>query len=185
MPASNLPPRADAMYTSGWWNFATAAADAGFGSGGWDYTLTDATSAGAQLAGQYRGLETFDTVGLSQMFSRARSIANASLSFTQAEDHALLDESMVGLAPWARSDAEMAAQPAYQIKAHVTYVDEFGTEYTEILTATDTGPLSRTVGGMRGRIADKMDALLAAGENTRYPSGATLTGIGRITILAV
>lgn len=173
------------MYNSAWWGFATYAAEAGFGSGHYDFTLTDATSAGAQLHGQYRGFDSFYTVGLSQMFSRARSIANSSLAFTQADNTALLDDSMVGLAPWARAETEMAAQPQYQFRVEATYTDEFGTSYTEVLTATDTGPLSRTVGGLRNRIADKVDALLASGENTRYPSGAVLQGIGRVTILAV
>lgn len=180
------------MYTTGigetrsqWWNFAVQAAEAGFGEpGGYTFQLNDFSSAAAQVR-DTPGLGNYSPIGVSQLFARARSIANSSLALTTADDTARLDTSMIGLAPWARDQGAMDTMPVWQIKAEVTYTDAEGFSYTETLTAMESQVLPSSVGGLRSLASIKFQSLLDAGANTRYPEDAQLVSIGRMTILEV
>lgn len=180
------------MYTTGpgqvrsqWWNFAVQAAEEGFNTPeGYTFQLNDFSAAAAEIRGT-PGLANYNPIGVSQLFARARTIANSSLTLTNADDSARLDDSMKALAPWAGDPAARGGIPVWQIKAEVTYTDAEGVSYTETLTAMESQVLPSTVGGLRNLAKIKFQSLLDAGANTRYPEEAQLVSIGRMTILEV
>ena len=80
----DLPPRAAAMYQT-WWNFANYAANATNPDGSWAYTVADASSAASQINRDvYSGQGGYNPIGLSQLFSIARQLGNATNAIGQA-----------------------------------------------------------------------------------------------------
>jgi hypothetical protein len=181
----NLPPRAAALYNV-WWSFVSFAASAVDALGNFKYTLTDASSAAADIAktvaGAYAG---YNPIGLSQLFSAARNIAKAGAALGAADAEAQIDESMVAEAPWARPLADQLAMPSWQARTEVQYINEAGVQVTEYFTVGIEQTLPSSVGDLQSQIEGSLDTMLTAAPNEGTPRRGQLVAVNSITLLSV
>lgn len=181
----DLPPAADAMYKT-WWSFANYAANAKNADGTWAFSVADASSAASQIAkdvgGQYA---SWSPIGLSQLFSRARTIGNATNSLGAAEGAVSIADSMVAEAPWSRPSAEQAALPMWQARVTMTYTDAAGVQQEGISVVNISQVLPSSVASLQAQMELRVADQLAAPPGTGTPRTGTLGAITSITLLAV
>ncbi|HEV2222424.1 MAG TPA: hypothetical protein VGR84_05420 [Candidatus Acidoferrales bacterium] len=180
-----LPDAAAAMYST-WWSFANYAANAKTEDGGWAFSVADASAAASQISktvgGQYA---SWNPIGLSQLFSRARTIGNATNSLTAAEGVAGIDQSMVAEAPWSRAAAEQAVSPMWQARVEMTYVDPAGVEQKGISVVNISQVLPSSVASLQAQMELRVADQLTAPPGTGTPRTGALVSVDSITLLAV
>jgi hypothetical protein len=180
-----LPGAAQAMYDT-WWQFASYAATATNQDGSYAYTVTDASSAASQINKDvYGGQGGYNPIGLSQLFSAARSISNAGRALTTADDSGQISQSMVAAAPWGRSGDQQAAMPQWQARAQITYTDPAGTEIQDYTTVTISQVLPSSIGSLRAQMGLRIQDQLSSPPGTGTPRSGQLVSVDSITLLAV
>jgi hypothetical protein len=181
----NLPPRAAALYNV-WWSFVSYAASAVDAAGKFLYTLTDASSAASDIAKTIGGAyAAYNPIGISQLFSAARTIARAGAALGSADASAQIDEKMVAPAPWARPLADQLAMPSWQARTQVQYINEAGVQVTEYFTVGIEQTLPSSVGDLQSQIEGSLDTMLTAAPNEGTPRRGQLVAVNSITLLSV
>jgi hypothetical protein len=181
----NLPPAAQAMYST-WWSFALQAATSRDEGGAYKYDVATFQSAASMIRQDVGGdYLNYNAPGLSQLFSAGRQIGNAQGALAAAAPGDALTSDMVGQAPWQRSDADQLAMPAWQVRAEVTYTDEAGVEQSGTFTVQVSQVLPSTVGSLQAQMALRITDMLATPPGTGTPRSGTLTAVGPLTILQV
>lgn len=181
----DLPPQADAMYKT-WWSFANYAANAREADGSYSFTVADLSSAASQISKTVGGAySAYNPIGVSQLFSIARRISNASGALGDAPGSAPVDASMVAEAPWSRSPAEQAAMPMWQARVTMTYTDAAGVQQEGISVVNISQVLPSSVASLQAQMELRIADQLAAPPGTGTPRTGTLDSIDSITILAV
>lgn len=173
------------MYTT-WWSFVNYAANAKNPDGTWAYGVTDAQSAASAINRDvYSGQGGYNPIGLSQLFSTARKIGNATDTLGTAPDVSPITGNMVAEAPWSRSAADQAALPMWQARVTMTYTDEFGVTQTGYSVINISQVLPSTVGSLNAQLALRAQDQLSSPPGTGTPRSGTLTSIDSVTLLAV
>ncbi len=180
-----LPSRAEAMYNT-WWSFANYAANAKDAAGNWAYTVTDASSAASEISrtvgGQYA---SWSPIGMSQLFSAARKIGNATDALTTADPASPITPGHVAEAPWSRSQADQAALPMWQARVSMTYTDESGITQTGFSVVNISQVLPSSVGSLNAQLQLRVQDQLSSPPGTGTPRSGSLDSIESITLLAV
>lgn len=180
-----LPPLADAMYKT-WWSFANYAANAVDAAGKFLYSVTDASSAASQINKDvYGGQGGYNPIGLSQLFSVARKIGNATSALSSADSGGSIDLSMVAEAPWSRSAAEQAALPMWQARIAMTYTDAEGVQQQGIAVVNISQVLPSSIASLQAQMELRVADQLSAPPGTGTPRSGQLDSIDSITLLAV
>lgn len=173
------------MYST-WWNFANYAANARAADGSYSFNVADAQSAASQVNRDvYGGQGGYNPIGLSQLFSTARKLGNATNQLAGAADASPITPAMVAEAPWSRSAAEQAAMPVWQARVSMTYTDEFGVTQTGISVINITQVLPSSVGSLNAQLALRAQDQLSSPPGTGTPRSGTLVSIDSVTLLAV
>lgn len=181
----DLPPKAAALYGV-WWQFVRYAASAVDAAGKFLYTLTDVSSAASDIAKTIGGdYSSYNPIGISQLFSRARDIAKASASLASAQASDQIDASMVAEAPWSRSLPDQLTMPSWQAQTSATYINEAGQTVTEWFTVGIEQVLPSTVGDLQTQIAASLDSMLTAAPREGSPRRGQLVGVNSISLLAI
>lgn len=181
----DLPPLADAMYKT-WWSFANFAATAVDAAGKYLYNVTDASSAASAINRDiYGGAGGYNPIGLSQLFSIARRIGNATKTIDSSPDSAQITPGMVTEAPWSRPLSQQAASPQWQARVSMTYTDEAGVQQTGYGIVNISQVLPSSIGSLRAQVALRIADQLASPPGTGTPRSGSLDSIDSITLLAV
>lgn len=181
----DLPPRAQALYST-WWSFVSYAANAVDATGAFSYTLTDVSSAASEISKSVGGdYANYNPVGISQLFSVARNIAKAGAALAAADASSQIDQSMVAEAPWSRSLADQLAMPSWQARSQVTYINEAGQQVSEWFTVGIDLVLPSTVGDLQSQIASSLDGMLTAAPNEGTPRRGQLLSVDSLTLMSV
>lgn len=181
----DLPAQADAMYKT-WWSFANYAANAREADGSYSFTVADVSSAASSISKTVGGAySAYNPIGLSQLFSVARKIGNATASLGNAAGAAGIDLSMVAEAPWSRPAAEQAAMPMWQARVTMTYTDSAGVQQEGISVVNITQVLPSSVASLNAQMALRVQDQLSSPPGTGTPREGTLNDITSITLLSV
>lgn len=181
----DLPPAASAMYKS-WWSFVNYAASQVDDQGRYSFGPTDVSSAASEISRTVGGpYASYNPIGVSQLFSVARTIANSSAALNAADASSPITAGMVAEAPWSRSAAEQTALPMFQVRAEVTYLDQAGVQNTGFYTIQIPQVLPSTVGSLQAQMTLRVQDMLAAPEGTGTPRTGQFVAIGPMTLLQV
>lgn len=173
------------MYNT-WWSFANYAANAQNPDGSWAYTVADASAAAAEVSRTVGGAyASWSPIGMSQLFSVARKLGNATNSIGSADASSPISPSMVAEAPWSRSQADQAASPQWQARVSMTYTDESGVQQTGISVVNISQVLPTSVGSLTAQLNLRVQDQLASPPGTGTPRSGSLDSIDSITLLAV
>ena len=181
----DLPALADAMSKT-WWSFANYAASAVDAAGNYLFTVADASSAASQINRDvYGGQGGYNPIGLSQLFSVARKIANATKTVDAADDSAPITPGMVQEAPWSRPTGQQTAAPQWQARVEMTYTDPAGITQPGYTIVQISQVLPSSVGSLRAQLALRIQDQLSTPPGTGTPRSGQLDSIDSITLLAV
>lgn len=181
----DLPTQADAMYKT-WWAFVNNLANARDDQGKYAVNVAQAQAIASEVFPSFEGTAApYNPIGLSQLFSVARKIGNASGAVAAAPGGAPIDASMVAEAPWSRSPAEQAAMPMWQARVTMTYTDAAGVQQEGISVVNITQVLPSSVASLQAQMFLRIVDQLAAPPGTGTPRTGTLDSVDSITILAV
>lgn len=173
------------MYKT-WWGFANYAASQRNEDGSWALSMPAVSEAAKTVAdtvgGQYAN---WNPIGLSQLVSKALTIANATNSLGAAEGGATIADSMVAEAPWSRSPGEQANLPMWQARAEITYVDPEGVEIKGITVVNISQVLPSSVASLQAQMQLRIQDQLSSPPGTGTPRQGTLVSVDSITLLAV
>lgn len=173
------------MYKT-WWAFVNNLANARDQSGDYAVTIAQAQSIAADIYPDVEGtVAKYNPIGLSQLFSTARRIGNATNSLSSAAGGAGIDQSMVAEAPWSRSAAEQAAMPMWQARVTMTYTDPSGVQQEGIAVVNITQVLPSSVASLQAQMELRVQDQLSAPPGTGTPREGTLDSVDSITLLAV
>lgn len=132
----DLPPAAADMYKT-WWKWVNGWASSGLTAPGAVFTLPQVQSVASNVYPDFEGtVARYNPIGLSQLFSVARRIANSSVAVSTAPDSSPVTGAMVAEAPWSRSAVDQAVLPLWQARVSITYLDSAGIQLTGITTVT-------------------------------------------------
>jgi len=138
-----------------WWNLITDFANNGF-------TVTETISAANQIARDSGTSLSFqDNSSISQLYGYARGIVNSGNAFQAASPEFGITPDMIGLAPYARDDAEMLTYPTYHVRFEYTYIDQAGVQQTVWKTSVFNDVLPSTVGQLTSDVLDDAEAMAA------------------------
>lgn len=181
----DLPAAAQAMYKT-WWSFASYAATAKNPDGSWAFSVTDASSAASDInRNVYGGQGGYNPIGLSQLFSRARAIGNATGNLAAAAPGDTITPGMVSEAPWSRPAAEQAALPMWQARVSMTYTDAAGVTQEGISVVNISQVLPATIASLQAQIELRVADQLLAPPGTGTPRSGSLVSVDSITLLQV
>lgn len=181
----DLPAQADAMYKT-WWSFVSYAANAREADGSYSFSVTDVSSAASQISRDVGGAySSYNPIGVSQLFSVARKIGNATTSLATAAGSAPIDLSMVAEAPWSRSAAQQAASPQWQARIGITYADPSGVVQEGITVVNISQVLPSSVASLQAQMELRVADQLGSPPGTGSPREGSLVSINSITLLAV
>lgn len=181
----DLPAAADAMYKT-WWSFANYAANAREADGTYSFTVTDTSAAASEVSKTVGGaFASYNPIGISQLFSVARKIGNATSALGRADPSAPIDPSMVAEAPWSRPAAEQAAMPQWQARVAITYTDAAGVQQQGISVVNISQVLPSSVASLQAQIELRIADQLASPPGTGTPRSGQLDSVDSITLLAV
>lgn len=173
------------MYNT-WWSFANYAANAQNPDGSWAYTVADASAAASEISRTVGGAyASWSPIGMSQLFSVARKLGNATSTIGSADASSPITPSMVAEAPWSRSQADQAASPQWQARVSMTYTDENGVQQTGISVVNISQVLPTSVGSLTAQLNLRVQDQLASPPGTGTPRSGSLDSIDSITLLAV
>lgn len=122
-----------------------------------------------------------DTGIIDQLASFARGIDDATNNLTAADDAALIDSTMVSLAPWSMDLNQYNTSPSWRAQIEVQYADENGVAQTTWRWVTGITDLNMTVGDLRSQMADAADAM-SIGTVPGGGIGGVVTGVGAISL---
>jgi hypothetical protein len=169
-----LPPKADALVNT-WWQFVTYAAHAVDAQGKFSYTLTDTSAAASEISKTVGGAyASYSPIGISQLFSIARTMAKAGIALRAADHAGPIDDTMVAEPPWSRPLADQLAAPAWHVTANVNYINEAGDQVQEFFTVLVEQTLPSTVGDLHGQVLSSLDSMLTAPPGQGTPRRGTL-----------
>lgn len=181
----DLPTQAANMYNT-WWSFANYAANAQNPDGSWAYTVADASAAAAEISRTVGGnYESWSPIGMSQLFSVARKLGNATNQVGAADASSPITPGMVAEAPWSRSQADQAASPQWQARMSITYTDESGVQQTGITVVNISQVLPTSVGSLTAQLQLRVQDQLSSPPGSGTPRSGSLDSIDSITLLAV
>ena len=181
----DLPARARAMYRN-WWSFVSYAASAVSSAGQWLYTLTDATSAASDIARSIGGVfASWDPIGLSQLFSAARRIAGIGQTIGQAGEETVTATLDIPEAPWSRPVDEQVANPAWQARTSVTYINEIGEQVTEYFVVGIEQALPPTVGSLKSQVSTGIEQMLTGQQENGTPRRGQLVSVDNIELMSI
>jgi hypothetical protein len=181
----DLPPLADAMYKT-WWSFTNYAANAREADGRYSFTVTDTSSAASEISKTVGGaFASYSPIGISQLFSIARKIGNATSALAAADPAAPINPAHVAEAPWSRTAAEQAAMPMWQARVAITYTDAAGVQQQGISVVNISQVLPSSVASLQAQIALRVTDQLASPPGTGTPRSGQLDSVNSITLLAV
>lgn len=173
------------MYKT-WWSFVSYAASATGPIGQFLYTLTDATSAAADIAKSIGGVfAKWDPIGLGQLFAAARRIAGIGQTISTAPDETLTSTLTVPEAPWSRTQEQQLADPQWQARTQVTYINEVGDQVQEYFTPIVSTALPPTVGDLKAQVSSSIDSMLQGTSEQGTPRRGQLISVDSITLMAV
>lgn len=180
-----LPNAADAMYKT-WWSLAQQAANTLNPDGSYAYGPADLSSAASQISKTVGGpYESYNPIGLSQLFGIARRMANAAKNLFSSSGSSGIDTSMIAEAPWSRSLPEQAAMPMWQARITMTYTDPEGVQQTGISVVNISQVLPSSVDSLMAQMQLRVQDQLSAPPGTGTPRSGQLDSIDSITLLAV
>lgn len=122
-----------------------------------------------------------DTGIIDQLASFARGIDTATQNLSGADDSALIDSTMVSLAPWSMDLNQYNTSPSWRAQIEVQYADENGQAQTTWRWVTGITDLSMTVGDLRSQMAGAA-AAMSIGTVPGGGIGGTVTGVGAISL---
>lgn len=173
------------MYNT-WWSFANYAANAQNQDGSWAYTVADASAAASEISRTVGGAyETWSPIGMSQLFSVARKLGNATNQIGNADGSSPITPGMVAEAPWSRSQAEQAASPQWQARISMTYTDEAGVQQKGITVVNISQVLPTSVASLTAQLQLRVQDQLSSPPGTGTPRSGSLDSVDSITLLAV
>lgn len=185
MPVADLPPSAQAMYST-WWTTVQAWANQVNPDTGRAYSVTDVSAAASQLHQEFPGqFPAYSPPGVSSLFSQALQIVNARNALGAADPSVAIDASMVARPPWSADAAAMAAFPTWQVRSEVTYTTAEGITETGIFTSKIEFILPRSVGNLAAVVEQQVASMLASPPGTGTPRAGSLDSVDSITLLAV
>lgn len=171
-----LQPAAQAAYGR-WWTLALAAVDGGF-------TSSDTLAAAADIAKQQgQPLSFQEGTGITQLYSMASNIIRAQNTMASSPDNVSIDASMIGQAPWARSEQEQTASPLWYAQVQTTYVDPEGNQMQGWQTVMIPQVLPSSVGSLRAQLELRVSDMLAA-PTTGSPTQGQLVSVDTIRVMA-
>lgn len=180
-----MPDQAAAMYST-WWSFVNYAANAREADGSYSFQVTDVSSAASQISRTVGGpYSSYNPIGVSQLFSYARKISNATTALGDAAGSAPIDLSMVAEAPWSRSAAQQAASPQWQARITMTYQDPAGVVQEGITVVNISQVLPTSVASLQAQMELRVADQLSAPPGTGTPREGSLVSIDTITLLSV
>jgi hypothetical protein len=181
----DLPDRAKAMYKT-WWSFVSYAASATGPIGQFLYTLTDAAAAASDIAKNIAGaFASWDPIGLSQLFSAARNIANVSKDINSSTDDRSTATLSIPEAPWSRATVDQLAAPSWQSRTLATYINEVGDQVQEYFQPVIENVLPGTVGDLKSQVAASIDNMLTMPTGQGTPRRGQLISVDSITLMVV
>lgn len=174
------------MYKT-WWSFVSYAASAVHDiTQQFLYTLTDATSAAADIARSIGGVfAKWDPIGLSQLFAAARRIAGIGQTIDKAPDETITSTLSIPEAPWSRSAAEQGASPSWQVRTSVTYINEIGEQVSEYFTIGVEQALPPTVGELKAQVTTSIDQMLTGQAENGTPRRGQLVSVDELNPMIV
>lgn len=185
MPVADLPPSAQAMYST-WWTTVQAWADQVNPDTGRAYSVTDVSAAASQLRQEFPDkFPAYSPPGVSSLFSQALQIVNARNTLGVADPSAAIDASMVARPPWSADSATMAAAPVWQVRSEVTYTTSEGFTETGIFTSKIENILPSSKANLAAVVEYQVASMLASPPGTGTPRSGDLVSVDSITLLAV
>lgn len=180
-----LPPPAEAMYKT-WWAFVNNLANARNDDGTYAVNIAQAQAIATQVYPDYEGTSApYNPIGLSQLFSIARRIANSAGSIAGAAPGDRIGPSMVVAAPWGRPLEEQAASPKWQARITMTYTDPSGVQLEGISVVEISQNLPASIASLNAQMALRVQDQLSTPPGQGTPREGTLNEITSITLLAV
>lgn len=143
------------------------------------FDLSNRIANAAQAAGITPTI--LDTSVVDQLAGMARGIDAATSNLSAADDNALIDSTMVSLAPWSMDLNQYNTSPAWRAQVEVQYVDPNGEAQTTWRWVTGITDLSMTVGDLRSSMRAAAD-VMSIGTVPGGGIGGAVTGIGDISL---
>lgn len=185
MPVADLPPSAQAMYST-WWTTVQAWANQVNPDTGRAYSVTDVSAAASQLRQEFPGqFPAYSPPGVSSLFSQALGIVNARNALSAADPAQALNDSMVARPPWSADAATMAAAPVWQVRSEVTYTTTEGVQETGIFTSKIENILPSSKANLAAVVEYQVASMLASPPGTGTPRSGSLDSVDSITLLAI
>ena len=134
-------------------------------------------------AAQQAGLvpTIIDTSIIDQLAGFARGIDAAAANLSAAPDDALIDSSMVSLAPWAMDLNQYNTAPGWRAQVEVQYADPNGVLQTTWRWVTGIRDLAMTAGDLRAQMRTAVE-VMSIGTVPNGGIGGQVTGIGQISL---
>lgn len=185
MPVADLPPSAQAMYST-WWTTVQAWAAQVNPDTGRAYSVVDVSAAASQLRQEFPDkFPVYSPPGVSSLFSQALQIVGARNTLGAADPSSAIDDSMVARPPWSADSATMAAAPVWQVRSEVTYTTSEGTTETGIFTSKIENILPSSKANLAAVVEYQVASMLASPPGTGTPRSGDLVSVDSITLLAV
>lgn len=185
MPVADLPPSAQAMYST-WWTTVQGWANQVNPDTGRAYSVVDVSAAASQLRTEFPDkFPAYSPPGVSSLFSQALQIVNARNALSAADPSQMIDASMVARPPWSADDATMAATPVWQARSEVTYITSEGITETGIFMSKIENTLSFPKSTLQAVVEYQVASMLASPPGTGTPRSGDLVSVDSITLLAV
>lgn len=143
------------------------------------FDLSNRIANAAQAAGLTPTI--LDTSVVDQLAGMARGIDAATSNLSAADDNALIDSTMVSLAPWSMDLNQYNTSPSWRAQVEVQYADENGEAQTTWRWVTGITDLSMTVGDLRSSMRAAAD-VMSIGTVPGGGIGGVVTGIGDISL---
>lgn len=122
-----------------------------------------------------------DTSVVDQLAGMAQGIESATQNLGNAPPDALIDSSMVSLAPWSADLNTFNAAPGYRAHIEVQYIDAAGEPQTAWRYVTGIRDVNMTVAEFQAAMRLNAEAMMV-GTTPGGGIGGTVTGIGDISI---
>lgn len=185
MPVEDLPPSAQAMYSTWWKDMRAWAAQANPDTGR-PYSLQDIQAAVSIIAEQYPGQYSPPSrAGVSSLYAAAAAIENARINLTAADPSETNLAQYVVTPPWAKDLATRTAAPYWQAVMQITYTDTEGVQQTGYSTVLIPQQLPVSKASLTTQMELRITDQLAAPPGTGTPRSGSLDSIDSISLLAV
>ena len=148
--------------------------------------VADISAAISQISKDVGGpYSKYDPIGVSQLAASAYRLANYAQQLSNQAPGTAIVPADIPQPPWARSAADQLAQPRFQARADVTYLDNEGNQVTSVMTFSIPGAPPATAGSLQAQVELRATDALAFGAGVRYPSAAQFVGASVFTLMQV